>query len=270
MSINHLEPVNGRTASPFDSVKRISPHGGEYWSARDLMPLLGYGDKWQNFTAAIERAQIAAEVQGYDVSSLFTGVSKKSGGRPQQDFELARFACYLVAMNGDPRKPEIAAAMGYFAIKTREAETAPSVDAASITRLELIQIAMNAETERLALEAKNKELEPKADAYDSFLDATGKYSVGAVAQMLGMGQNKLFRELRNRKIFISAGARRNTPYQQYLHHFEVLPHEYEKKNGEMGCSYTTYVQPSGIDFIRTKLGLSRIDPMIPAVEGDAA
>ncbi|CAB1036978.1 hypothetical protein FRC0549_01066 [Corynebacterium diphtheriae] len=138
---------------------------------------------------------------------------------------------------------------------------APKINGAELTRLELIQIAMNAETERLALEAKNKELEPKADAYDSFLDATGKYPVGAVAQMLGMGQNKLFRELRNRKIFIASGSRRNTPYQPYLHHFEVIPHEYEKKNGEMGCSYTTYVQPSGIDFIRRKLNLPTIDPL---------
>ncbi|WP_394262224.1 phage regulatory protein/antirepressor Ant [Trueperella sp.] len=140
---------------------------------------------------------------------------------------------------------------------------APVIDGASITRMELIQIAMNAETERLQLEAKNKELEPKAEAYDSFLDATGKYSVGAVAQMLGMGQNRLFRELRNGGVFIASGSRRNTPYQQYLHHFEVIPHEYEKKNGDLGCSYTTYVQPSGINFIRKKLGLERIDPELP-------
>lgn len=151
----------------------------------------------------------------------------------------------------------------YF-IECEKRAKAPRIDGSEITRLELIQIAMNAETERLALEAKNKELEPKADAYDSFLDATGKYPVGAVAQMLGMGQNKLFRELRNRKIFIASGSRRNTPYQPYLHHFEVIPHEYEKKNGEMGCSYTTYVQPFGIDFIRRKLNLPTIDPLLDA------
>lgn len=151
----------------------------------------------------------------------------------------------------------------YF-IECEKRAKAPRIDGSEITRLELIQIAMNAETERLALEAKNKELEPKAEAYDTFLDATGKYPVGAVAQMLGMGQNKLFRELRNRKIFIASGSRRNTPYQPYLHHFEVIPHEYEKKNGEMGCSYTTYVQPSGIDFIRRKLNLPTIDPLLDA------
>ncbi|CAB0926646.1 phage antirepressor Ant [Corynebacterium diphtheriae] len=148
----------------------------------------------------------------------------------------------------------------YFIECEKRAKT-PRIDGSEITRLELIQIAMNAETERLALEAKNKELEPKADAYDSFLDATGKYPVGAVAKMLGMGQNKLFRELRNRGVLISKGAMRNTPYQQYMHHFEVKAHEYERSSGEMGCSYTTYVQPSGIDFIRKKLDLPTIDPL---------
>jgi hypothetical protein len=231
------------------------------------MPLLGY-DRWENFMAAIDRANLAAGVQGYEVDTLFRGATKKTGGRPQQDYELARFACYLVAMNGDPRKPEVAAAQAYFAIRTREAETRPAFDPSEITRLEIAQMLLNAETERLALEAKNKELEPKAEAYESFLDTTGKYAVGAVAQMLGMGQNKLFRELRNRKIFIATGSRRNTPYQRYLHHFEVIAHEYERSDGEQGCSYTTYVQPSGIDFIRRKLGLPTFDPLIPGLPTD--
>lgn len=144
--------------------------------------------------------------------------------------------------------------------KTGSFNAAP-IDGNAITRMELIEIARNAEMERLALEAENKELAPKAEAYDTFLDATGKYAVGAVAQMLGTSQNKLFRELRNRHVFIASGSRRNTPYQQYAHHFEVIPHEFERSNGEMGCSYTTYVQPSGIDFIRRKLNLPTIDPL---------
>ena len=140
----------------------------------------------------------------------------------------------------------------------------PVIDGNSITRLELIQIAMNAEQERLALEAENKELAPKAEAFDTFIDATGKYGVGAVAKMLGTSQNKLYRDLRNLGVLIPKGAMRNTPYQKYMHHFEVKAHEYERSNGEMGCSYTTYVQPSGIAFIQRKLGLPAIDP-IPAV-----
>lgn len=141
------------------------------------------------------------------------------------------------------------------------AEQSPAFDPASLTRAEILQIALNAEEERLALEEKNKELAPKAEAFESFIDTTGKYSIGAVAKMLGMGQNKLFRELRNLGVLISKGAMRNTPYQQYMHHFEVKAYEYERMNGEMGCSYTTYVQPSGIDFIRKKLDLPTIDPL---------
>lgn len=151
----------------------------------------------------------------------------------------------------------------YF-IECERRARAPKIDASQITRMELIQIAMNAETERLALEAKNKELEPKADAYDDFIDAVGKYNIGAVAKMLGKGQNWLFRELRNQGVLIAKGAMRNTPYQQYMHHFEVKAHSYERSGGEQGVSYTTYVQPSGIDFIRRKLGLLSIDPLPPA------
>ena len=140
----------------------------------------------------------------------------------------------------------------------------PAVDGNSISRIELIEIARNAEMERIALEAENKTLAPKAEAFDSFLDTTGKYAVGAVAKMLGTSQNKLYRELRNCGVLIAKGSMRNTPYQQYMHHFEVKAHEYERSNGEFGCSYTTYVQPSGVDFIRRKLGLPTIDPLPPA------
>lgn len=257
--------------SPFDAGRAPCPQGGEdRWSARWLMSQMGY-PTWQHFEPVIERAKQAAHNQGFNVHTLFT-VNRENprpgtspGGRPRVDYFLTRFAAYLVAMNGDPRKPEVAAAQEYFVVKTREAETRPSINGADITRLELIEIARNAELERLALETENRELAPKAEAYDSFLDATGKYAVGAVAQMLGTSQNKLFRELRNRKVFIASGPRRNTPYQQYAHHFEVIPHEFERSNGEMGCSYTTYVQPSGIDFIRRQLGMPAIDPLPPAV-----
>lgn len=254
-----LTPAAG---TPFDAIRHTTPEGREFWSARDLMPLLGYGADWRNFHAAIERARATCSNSGGDPVVNFVGATKVAASGPSaQDVHLSRYACYLVAMNGDPRKPEVAAAQTYFAVKTREAETRPTFDPAGLTRAEILTMALNAENERLALEAENKALAPKAEAYDSFLDATGKYAVGAVAQMLGTSQNKLFRELRNRHVFIASGSRRNTPYQQYAHHFEVIPHEFERSNGELGCSYTTYVQPSGIDFIRRKLGLPTIDPL---------
>jgi len=110
----------------FESIKQISPYGAEYWSARDLAPLLGY-NKWQNFEVAIERAMIACEQVGQILMDHFTDASKMvdvgSGAqRPIKDYLLSRFACYSIAQNGDPRKKEIAAAQAYFIISTRENE----------------------------------------------------------------------------------------------------------------------------------------------------
>lgn len=117
--------LNG-DGSPFDAIRRVTPEGREYWSARELMPLLGY-EKWERFADAIDRAKIAAHNSGYDVAQNFPGAGKVSGSRgpAQSDYHLSRYACYLVAMCSDPRKPEVAAALTYFAIRTREAETRP-------------------------------------------------------------------------------------------------------------------------------------------------
>lgn len=139
----------------------------------------------------------------------------------------------------------------------------PAFDPSQITRLEMAQMLLNAETERLALEAANKKMQPKADAYDCFIDASGSYSMGVVAKMLGVGQNWLFRELRDRGVLISRGAMRNTPYQQYMGYFEVKARSYRQPNGEEKVSYTTHVLPKGIDFIRRTLGFTRIDPVLP-------
>ncbi|WP_164513981.1 phage antirepressor [Brevibacterium aurantiacum] len=111
------------------------------------------------------------------------------------------------------------------------------------------------------LESKDEEiavLEPKADAYEAFMNADGTYSVGRVAKMLGRSQNKLFAELRNAGVLIAKGHMHNTPYQRYMHHFKVTPYSYERKDDTIGCSYTTTVQPSGVEFIRRKLGVPHL------------
>lgn len=102
----------------FDAIKHVNVLGHDYWSARELMPLLGYGNKWQNFENVIAKAMTAAQEAGLPLEEVFTAVSKKpsmQGGRPSQDYFLSKRACYLIAQNGDPRKPEIAAAQNYFA-----------------------------------------------------------------------------------------------------------------------------------------------------------
>lgn len=140
----------------------------------------------------------------------------------------------------------------------------PRVDVSQITRLEMAQMLLNAEEERLALEAEKKVLEPKAEAYDSFMDAEGVYSVGTAGKMLGVGRTTLFRELRNRGVFISKGDMRNTPYQKYMQYFEVKSSTVVRSDGSESVRYTTYVQPSGVDFVRRKLGLLSFDPLPPA------
>jgi DNA-damage-inducible protein D len=113
-------------APDFDTIRQTNVYGIEYWSARDLMPLLGY-DKWQRFEEAVRRAKMACEQTENNVDDHFTGSGKmivvgKGGVRNVKDYHLSRFACYLVAQNGDPRKPEIAAAQVYFAVATRQNE----------------------------------------------------------------------------------------------------------------------------------------------------
>lgn len=113
-------------APDFNSIKQINPYGQEYWSARDLAPLLGY-NKWERFDVAIQRAITACEQVGQPIQNHFPASSKMvnlgSGSqRELKDYSLSRFACYLVAQNGDPRKPEIAAAQVYFAVSTRAHE----------------------------------------------------------------------------------------------------------------------------------------------------
>ena len=98
----------------------------EFWYARELMPLLGY-DRWENFAKAISRAIESCETSGIDVSDHFREVTKMvplgSGAqRSVKDYMLTRYACYLVAQNGDPKKEEIAFAQSYFAVQTRKQE----------------------------------------------------------------------------------------------------------------------------------------------------
>lgn len=110
----------------FENIKHVNEYGQEFWYARELQPLLEYS-QWRYLKEAIERAKTACANSGHDVEDHFAEVRKMvkigSGAkRNVDDYELSRYACYLIVMNGDPRKEVIAFGQTYFAVKTRQQE----------------------------------------------------------------------------------------------------------------------------------------------------
>ena len=123
--MNELENIN---ETLFESIRHVDDEGNEYWYARELQKVLQY-NKWENFKKVILKAKLSCNASSYEISEQFLDIRKPiigGNGNVQYvcDYKLSRYACYLIAQNGDPRKEVIALGQTYFAIQTYRQEVA--------------------------------------------------------------------------------------------------------------------------------------------------
>lgn len=263
--------------SPFDGIKHEDADG-EYWLGRELMPMLGY-DTWRRFEDAIDRAKLSCTNSGHDAEVAFKQLTQLVGSgnlgeQARRDYRLTRYACYLVAMNGDPRKAEIAAAQTYFTVRTREAEVASAQPALPSSFAEALELAakqareIEAKEAALAAEKEARAIEaPKVEAYEAFADASGLIKLGEVANILKLnrpdgrplGPGRIHQLLVEAKVifkqFGEEGVRAHyQAYSEFSQHFRLIPRSFPVgEDGEMMAAYTLMVYPSGIDVIRRRL-----------------
>lgn len=169
-------PTTNRHHASFEGARQINDEGNEYWSARDLAPLLDY-QQWRNFAQVIEKAQQACLASGNPVADHFADVSKMvdigSGAqREVADVRLSRYACYLIVQNGDPAKPVIANGQTYFALQTRRQELQDSARFGQLSEADkrlAIRIELAQHNKYLAAAARDAGVETPLD-YAIFQD----------------------------------------------------------------------------------------------------
>lgn len=159
--------------SPFDAIRHIDPDGTEHWSARELMAHFGYA-RWGDVRDGIARARAAitnslgeTAAQDHIEADLHMIRTGKGATRTVDDYRLTRYGAYIWAMNGDPRKGEIAAAQTYFAVKTREAELEPAKDGDDLDVLQGMIDRLREDRQRIvAVEGRQDVTEAKVAAIE--------------------------------------------------------------------------------------------------------
>lgn len=248
-------------ASPFDAIMLWDHQGQECWSARDLQVLMGY-DRWERFDDVIVRAKDTVQAADLEPLDHFRGAAKViEGGRwgrtKVKDYRMTRFGAYHVALAGDGRKPEVAAAKTYFAVKAREAEVAQAPDLSTPDGVVALAEHFLATAKELASTKKELEVaKPKAGKWDAFLNSKGLCGMTELADMLHIDVRTLTGWLVDEGVFRRAksqnGGARNMPRKAYQDDglFRVVT---EHKNG---WSFpTAYATPAGLDFVADRWAL---------------
>lgn len=179
-----ITPASGKGGSPFDQIRHEDAFGREYWTGREMQPLMEY-TQWRDFAAVIEKARASlALVQGDDQAQQnFAEMRKVSGSRGPAgaDVRLTRFGAYLTAMAGDDQKQAVAEARIYFAVKTREAELG------AITEAEKRNTALARAREMVDYKVFRAMMAENATDYEPSSRESGVF--------FGMMQNQIYRHL---------------------------------------------------------------------------
>lgn len=247
--------------SPFDHLRRTRPDGSEFWSAREVMPLLGYM-KWERFAETVEQARAIIEAEAGPVAAEREASRQREAfGRTRQvgeNFHLSRRACYVTAMRGDSRKPEIRAALLYFAEKTREAEIRAESPALPQDYEEALVHLLDKVRENKQLESRVRELEPSAQAWNVLASAAGDYSLRDSAFILNRdpaidtGQQRLMKLIRA----LNMVDRNDVPYARHASHLTERAQSYmhPRTKEETLAKPQIRITVQGLRYLHGKLG----------------
>lgn len=272
-----IQPINGE--SPFDAARQLRADHSEFWSARTLCKIVNY-ETWRNFAAAIDRAKIAASNSGSDAAAEFVQVTQlvdagNLGAREREDYELSRYGAYLVLMNGDPRKPEIAAAQAYFAVKARQAEIAdvtPRQRAELVTKSDLARMVLEIEEEKAVMAAALESASPMIEYHDRYISNDDAALVEVWGAQFGLTRPQAFAALVDagmiyRRLIMKRYSDKKhkiveeyeyRAYARYIDWFDLRPQHTVARHHNGQVRQTLYVRQEFALQIAEKLGLKPV------------